>query len=395
MMRVGLDARTLFSEQRRGIGKSLMRLYQGLAIARPDWEIVAYHRSVGEVPADLPGQFLPRFIEMPGDRYDAWTQVRLPTTARLDRVSVLHCPANVCPSWMPVPTVVTLHDLIPLDLPAWQGSRELARFEQSVAAACSKATAVCTPSKYTKRRLVAEHGLRASRGVVVRWGATVERDPLDVGGVQSVLRSHGIDRDYLLHLGAADPRKNTRGVIESWAMVRQNIRRACKLVIVGLDDKTLMQIDKLARLLGVRESVLLHGYVSEADLPVLMSAASLLLYPSESEGFGLPILEAFSLATPVITSDTTSLPEIAGRAAELVPPGVATALATSITRLMQDPMRRAELAERGSLRLTKFKWADAVERFAEVLELASRTRRKRLRAGDRQQESPSNRRSAA
>ncbi len=166
-MRIGLDARTLFSPQRRGIGKSLHRLYARLAAIRPDWRVNAYHRSPAYVPEDLPSNFVPRFIEMPGDRYDAWTQLRLPTAAWLDKADVLHCPANHCPHWMPVPTVVTLHDLIPMDMPQGRGGQEMQRFEQAVASACTKATAVVTPSKYTRKRLIKEHGLHAKRGIAV------------------------------------------------------------------------------------------------------------------------------------------------------------------------------------------------------------------------------------
>lgn len=376
-MRIALDARTLFSPQRRGIGKSLHRLYDRLAAVRPGWEVYAYHRSPGYVPGDLPSNFVPRFIEMPGDRYDAWTQLRLPTAAWLDKSDVLHCPANHCPHWMPVPTVVTLHDLIPLDMPEGRTSDELHRFEQAVGSACSKATAVVSPSKYTRRRLVKEHGLNAKRAISVPWGVTVEQEAIDVSDFDDTLRGYGIDRQYMLHLGAPAPRKNTRGVIEAWAMVRKAYRQKWKLLIIGLDEKTKASIEKLCVALGIQEEVLLHGYAKEADLPVLMSAASALLYPSLSEGFGLPVLEAFAVATPVLTSDTTSLPEVAGDAAELVPPGVATALSSAITRLMKDPMRRGELTERGSHRLTQYRWADAADQYAQVLEIAGRSRRRK------------------
>jgi len=375
-MRIGLDARTLFTPGRRGIGKSLIRLYQSLAAARPDWQVLAYHRSMGYLPGDLPGNFLPRYIEMPGDRFDAWTQLRLPAAAKLDKVDVLHCPANICPQWMPVPTVVTLHDLIPLDMPEGRDNTELTRFEQAVGSACAKATAVVTPSKYTRRRLIDEHGLDPKRGVVVRWGATVERDALDVGDIEQVQQRYGIGSDYLVHMGAAEPRKNTRGVIESWAMVRAAYRRGWKLLIVGLDEKTRDDLMRLTRILGIEDQVMLHGYAKEEELPILISGSSGLVYPSLSEGFGLPILEAFALATPVITSDTTSLPEVAGDAAELVPPGVPTALASAMTRLIKDPLRRGELVMRGVSRLTKFRWADAADRFGSVLEIARRNGRR-------------------
>lgn len=376
-MRIGLDARTLFSPQRRGIGKSLLRLYSRLAETHPDWQVIAYHRSPAYVPDDLPSNFKPKRIEIPGDRYDAWTQLRLPTAAMVDRADVLHCPANHCPQWMPVPTVVTLHDLIPMDLPEGRGNDEMQRFEQAVATACSKATAVTTPSKYTRRRLIQEHGLNPKRGVVVPWGATVENgDVLDISDVDTVLQRYGVDRNYLLHLGAREPRKNTRGVIEAWAMVRRSYRRGWKLLIIGLDEETKVDLAKLAHILGIDNEILLHGFASEAELPILLSTAGALVYPSISEGFGLPVLEAFAVATPVLTSDTTSLPEIAGDAAELVPPEIATALASAMTRLIKDPMRRGELVTRGSQRLTKFRWADAGDRFAAVLHAAARTGRR-------------------
>ena len=376
-MRIGLDARTLFSPQRRGIGKSLLRMYAGIAAARPEWEVFAYHRCAGPLPKDLPSNFVSRQIEIPGDRFDAWTQVRLPTAARLDRVDVLHCPANYCPNWMPVPTVVTLHDLIPLDLPETVNENEHARFEHAVSSACSKANIVCTPSRYTKRRLIEEHGLHPQRAVVVRWGATAEPGMVSLSGIEQTLQRYGIKSNYLLHMGARDPRKNTRGVIEAWAMAGRSRRRDWKLVIVGLDDNTLSEMKRLVTLLGIEREVKLHGYAPEQDLMVLLSAASILLYPSMSEGFGLPVLEAFASATAVLTSDTSSLPEVAGDAAELVPPGEATALASAMTRLMNDPMRRAELVRRGTRRLMKYRWSDASERLASALDIAARTGRRR------------------
>jgi len=382
-MRIALDARTLFSPQRRGIGKSLHRLYERLAAVRPDWEVYAYHRNPGDIPSDLPTNFVPRLVEMPGDRYDAWTQLRLPTAAWLDKADVLHCPANHCPHWMPVPTVVTLHDLIPLDMPDGRDGIELQKFEQAVGSACSKATAVISPSKYTRRRLVKDHGLHAKRAITVPWGVTVEYEMIDVSNIDATLQSYGVDRQFMLHMGADEPRKNTRGVIEAWAMVRPTYRKKWKLLIVGLDEATKRSLEKLCAALGIQDQVLLHGYAAEEDLPVLLSAAAVLLYPSLSEGFGLPVLEAFAVATAVLTSDTTSLPEVAGHAAELVPPGVATSLSSAITRLMKDPMRRGELVERGTHRLMQYRWADAAEQYARVFEIAARSRRRQRRAASK------------
>ncbi|MFI4861478.1 MAG: glycosyltransferase family 4 protein [Phycisphaerales bacterium JB063] len=379
-MRLGLDARTLFADQRRGIGKSMLRLYSHLADARPGWEIVAYHRTPGPPPADLPRNFTPRFIEMRGDRFDAWTQVRLPAAARMDRVDALHCPANLCPRWMPVPTLVTIHDVIPLDMPQGRSSRELKRFELSVEHACQKAAAVVSPSHYVRGRLVGEHGLDPRRGLVVPWGPTLENHTIDITRAEAVVGKLGVTCPYLLHFGAGEERKNTRGVIEAWAMVRPRYRQNCRLLIVGLDDKTRQELGRLCDMLGLGKSIVLQGYVPESELPLLLSCATVLLYPSLSEGFGLPVLEAFASATPVITSDTTSLPEVAGGAAMLVPPGRATSLATAMTSLIKDPMRRAELAGRGTKRLRDYNWDKSAVDFARVCEAVGKLRRGRRTA---------------
>lgn len=378
-MRIGLDARTLVSSNRRGIGKAMLRLYQHLQADHPDWEVLAYHRSVGPIPDDLPANFKPVHIEIPGDRFDAWTQLRLPAAARLDGVDVLHCPANLCPRWMSVPTVVTVHDLIPLDLPQGRSSLELRRFEQSIAAACEHATAVVTPSRYTCNRLIHEHKLDARRGIVVPWAVTLGSDTIDIHKAEDIVRRYGIDRGYLLHFGAAEPRKNTKELIGAWAMVRRTYRQYWRLVIVGLDEKTMADCRKLAQSLGIEKDLVLLGFVPEKELPLLLTCASVLVYPSQSEGFGLPILEAFATATAVICSDTTSLPEVAGDAALLVPPDSATSLATAMTQLLKDPMRRSDLVQRGSRRLSKFRWHTAAERFAATLDAASRIRRERTR----------------
>lgn len=397
-MRIGLDARTLFAPNRRGIGKSLLRLYQELAAARPDWQVIAYHRtppgwspksspkSASTWPADLPDNFTPRYIEMPGDRFDAWTQLRLPTAAKMDRVDLLHCPANVCPRWMPVPTLVTIHDLIPLDMPQGRPSQELKRFEQSIEAACTKAAGVVCPSQYTRDRLVSDHGLRPERGSVVPWGLTLGEHTIDIARVDEIVRRYGIDRSYLLHFGAAEERKNTRGVIEAWAMVRKRYRKPWRLLIVGLDKPTRDEMTRLAAALGVTRDLRLAGFVPENDLPQILGSASMLIYPSLSEGFGLPIIEAFATATAVITSDTTSLPEVTGGdlsdggAALLVPPGRATALANAITSLMKDPMRRAELTTRGTKRLQNYDWRRSTEHFAQICKATAKLRSGRTAA---------------
>lgn len=371
-MRIGLDARTIYTAHRRGIGKSLLRLYQTLSLVRPDWQVVAYHRL--DVPdRNLPQLFAegfvqPRMIEMPGDRFDAWHRIRLPMAARNDGVDLLHCPANACPSLLPVPTLVTIHDLIPLDRPDTVPAREARRFERQVTNACRKASAILCPSIYTSTRLVRDMGVEPERIHVAPWGAEAFHAEFSDEQIDEVCSRYRVSRPFVLHLGAPDPRKNTSRMLEAWAMIGPKIRRTWQLLVVGLDAAAQKQLLDYSYKLGIHESVTLHGFADEADMPALYAAAEVLAYPSLSEGFGLPILEAFAARTAVLTSNCTSLPEIAGDAALLVDPEDPVSLSHGLAKIVRDPTLRRDLVERGVRRLPRYTWKRCAERFAAAAE---------------------------
>jgi glycosyltransferase involved in cell wall biosynthesis len=368
-MRIALDARTIYARQRRGMGKSLVLLYRALAEVRPEWEVIAYHRWDEPLPDLLPEGFVqPRLIEMPGDRFEAWQHWRLPLAAWRDGADLLHCPANHCPRWMPLPTVVTIHDLIPLDLQEARDPVEVKRFEQSVRRACQRAAGITCPSQYTRSRLLAEWAVASDRVHVTPWAATEPLEEIDEAAVRWTMLKYELSGPYVLHFGAGEARKNTRRMIEAWALVSRQWRRNWKLLVVGLDGPTRGQMEKTCERLGVSESVLLQGFADEADLAALLAGAEVLAYPSLSEGFGLPVLEAFAAGTAVLTSNRTSLPEVAGDAAVLVEPEDSCGIAQGLGRLMKDSLLRFELGQRGRKRAGEYSWPCCAERFARAIE---------------------------
>ena len=371
-MRIGLDARTIFSPRRRGIGKSLVRLYQTLQIVRPHWQVVAYHRQLdNQLPAGnlFPDSFLQsRCIEMPGDRFDAWQRLRLPMAARLDRVDVLHCPANSCPGWTPVPTVATIHDLIPLDYPDTVSPLDARRFQRHVQVACRRAAAITCPSLYTVRQLIRDMRVDSSRLHLTPWGADTRSREVTAQRLNELTGRYRLTHPFVLHFGAADPRKNTRRLLEAWALIGARSRRRWQLVVVGLDAGAQGQMLEYCQGLGVRDSVSLNGFAAEQDVADLLTAAGVLAYPSRAEGFGLPVLEAFAAGTPVLTSNRTSLPEVAGDAAELIDPDDPVGIAHGLGRLLRDGPLRDQLAQRGRQRLSEYSWTSCAERFARTLE---------------------------
>lgn len=372
-MRIGLDARTIYWPTRRGTGKNLIDLYGYVAQMQPTWEIRAYHRLAQPLNEVILPQanIIDHFMDMPGDRYHCWERIRLPWQAWKDNVDVLHCPANTCPSVFPVPTMVTIHDLIPLDMPAGRKPEVVEHFRRSILRACKRASWIITPSLYTRNRLVTEFGANPNRITVNAWAADSNMRYIPESQCQETLLRYAIDRPYVIHFGASAPRKNTRRVIESWAMVNHHARRNWQLVIVGLDEKTMLKARKQIDNLGITSHVNLNGFVPEEDIAPLLSGAEILAFPSLSEGFGLPILDAFTANTAVLTSDVTSLPEVAGDAALLVNPEDSVSIANGLARMMKDRCYRRELINAGHNRLLHYTWQATTERYLQAVQQAA------------------------
>jgi glycosyltransferase involved in cell wall biosynthesis len=370
-MRLALDARTIYWPVRRGTGKNLIDLYTHVLALKPDWQVVAYHRLPGAPLPLLPPAAIPRLIEMPGDRFEAWRRLRLPLAAWRDRADFLHCPANLAPPWSAVPTVVTIHDLIPLDMPQAGGATERAGFRLAIQQSARRAAHIITPSRYTADRLAREFGADPARMTVNHWAPDSRMRRVPRGAQDHVLERYRLSRPFVLHFGAADPRKNTARLLEAWARVGRTRRGDWVLLVVGLDDRTRQALGHMVDTLGLGDSVRLHGFADESDLPALLSGAGILAYPSLSEGFGLPILDAWVAGTAVLTSNTTSIPEVVGPngiAALMVDPADSGAIAWGLGQLMGDRISRAHLVVGGRQRVGQYTWANTAARFVGVVE---------------------------
>ena len=191
--------------------------------------------------------------------------------------------------------------------------------------------------------------------------------------LQRVRQTYGIEGEYILSVGAIQPRKNLSRLVAAYSRLRRATPEGNlpKLVLAGkcawLYEETLRTIKELQ----VSDSVILTGYVSEKDLPVLYSGALCFVYPSYFEGFGLPPLEAMKCGVPVIVGNRTSLPEVVGDAGILVDPFDADAIAGAMNKLISDSNFRAELAARGLARAELFDWRETARQTLTVYERAA------------------------
>jgi glycosyltransferase involved in cell wall biosynthesis len=374
-MLLAVDARQVFRANRRGIGKALRLMLGHLATARPQWSFRLFHQndSPDEPFPERAVNVLPQRIDIPGDRFGLWEHLRLPLAAWRSGADVLYCPANTGPRWPPRPMVVTVYDLIPLELDPT--NRANIAWGKSVARAARAARRVHTASDHTARQLHALLDIPASKIEMIPIAAdprfALITDPEKLEAMRAKYRVPS-GRPFVLGFGAADPRKNTRRILEAWAKLPAAVRERFFLLLVGVQDSVLPGFQKIATELLPTGGWHIHGFADEIDLPALLSAAELLCYPSLAEGFGLPVMEAFGCGTAVLTSNTTSLAEVAGDAAVLVNPADSEAIAKGLSAVLSDDRYRVDLAKRGAMRAKACTWPVVAENMANLFAAVAR-----------------------
>ncbi len=285
-----------------------------------------------------------------------WEQIVAPFTTSRAHLDVLFCPVNVVPLTGSVPSVVTVHDLAFLAYPEAFHAAKRRYLAAMTRLSVRRARRVIAVSAHTRDDLIRHFGVRPERIAVIPNAADERYRPADDPGEVARFKAenHLPDR-FILFVGTLEPRKNVRRLIEAFASLGAE-DAAVKLVIVGAAGWLTSDLAPLVRLRGLGDRIVFTGYVSDDDLPRWYRAATLFCYPSLYEGFGLPVLEAMACGAPVVTSRTSSLPEVAGDAALLVDPTDVRDLARALQSLLADDVRRAEMSAAGIARSRLFSW---------------------------------------
>lgn len=362
-MRVGLLGHLLsfrLGYRQAGVSRYIEALGRTLPHVDPTLQLVLYTsadtwRRVPEHFADhVTARVTPLPTHMPPVRI-VWEQAVAPLQTRRDRVDILHAPVNVLPLLCPQPSVVTVHDLAFLIEPATYPAIKRSYLTIFTALSVHRATRVIAVSEQTRRALLARFRLHPSRIVVVPNGVDSRfqpvRDPVALAALRErfVLPEH-----FFLYVGTLQPRKNLVRLIKAFAQVFTQL--GWPLVLVGARGWQDSEIFQHLQALGLHSAVRAVGYVPVEELPLWYSAATVFVYPSIYEGFGLPVLEAMACGTPVLTSVGTAMAEVAGDAAYLVDPYDIGAIAQGLWQLATTPSLRADLAARGVMRAAQFTW---------------------------------------
>ena len=371
-MRIGVDY-TAAVRQKAGIGRYARSLIR--ALARLDHENAYVLLSAGKEQdgEPWPANFCLRTLPLT-DRHLSilWQKLRLPLpvewlTGRLD---LFHSPDFVLPPVRRARTVLTIHDLSFLRHPDCSSPALLEYLMSAVPRSVARADLVLADSQSTQRDLIELMGVDAARIRVVYPAVDETFVRSDQAGVAAVRARYQIDGPYILSLGTLQPRKNYVRLIEAFGMLKETSGIPHRLVIGGGPGWLYEPIYETIERLGLQAEVRMLGYVDEGDLPALYTGADVFAFPTLYEGFGIPVLEAMACGTPVVASNTSSLPEAAGDAALLVSPTDTEAMAEAIGLAIDDADLRAHLVQSGLMQCQRFSWtASARELHSAYMEL--------------------------
>ncbi len=355
-MKIALDAHTLGSR----IGgnetyiKNLIEGFQGIDGEHEYLLYLVKRNEDNRFLKSLPQNFSPRFL---------WPKnplIRIPfaTPYRLlkDQVDLMHL-QYAAPPVCPVPYVLTLHDMSWERYPEYFEPVERFRLKRTTPVSVRNAAHVITCSESTKKDLMNLYSVAEEKITVTYYGKNDAFKKIDNPVLlENVKAKYGIRGKYILVVGNIQPRKNIGRLVEAFTRLKKNGKIPHKLVVVGKKAWLYADIFECVRAAGAGSEILFTDYVPDEELPLLYNGADLFIYPSIFEGFGFPVLEAMACGTPVITSNTSSMPEVAGDAAVLINPLSVPEIEKAIFETLSGEILRRRLVEAGLKRAELFTW---------------------------------------
>jgi glycosyltransferase involved in cell wall biosynthesis len=321
-----------------------------------------------------------KIVELKGGPYPIWEQYALPKAAKAEGCDVLHCTSNTAPVKTDIPLIITLHDIIYLE--GLKLSREGGTLYQrmgniyrkwNVPKVVEKAQKIVTVSHFEKKRIDKHFNFKGNEVEVVYNGVGDHFTKIsDKKELENIREKYSLPKKFLFFLGNTDPKKNTKNVLKAYSIYREKTKNPLPLVMLDFGEDKLMKILESINEKGLREHIQLTGYIINSDLPAIYNLCEAFLYPSKRESFGIPILEAMACGAPVITSNTSSMPEVAGDAAYIVDPENPESISLGIHRMLTNHSLKNKNIEKGYQRAKDFSWLNSARQMLKVYQSLTR-----------------------
>lgn len=371
--RIAIDAHMVGGEE-TGNERYIQGLVGGLRALGEGNEYLLYTPDPALLPPDLLARHIRARRVVPADNFRR-VGLAMPRATRQDRADLLHVTYTL-PPLLPCPAVVTVHDISYRLYPETFSLRDRLLLSLAVPRSMRRAARVITDSEAARRDIIRHYRLPGAKVAAIPLAAGEQfREGIAPETVAAVRARYRLPERFILAVGNLQPRKNLRRLIDAYAALRTSHPVDCHLVLVGQPYWRHAELARVITMHGLEERVITTGYVADEDLPAIYRAATIFAYPSIYEGFGLPPLEAMACGTAVVTSNTSSLPEVIGEAGLLVDPFDTGAIAAALRRLLDDADLRERLRKAGLRRAADFSWREVARRTVHVYEAAITARR--------------------
>jgi glycosyltransferase involved in cell wall biosynthesis len=361
---IGVDATPLLGE-RSGVGNYTARLLAAQLKTEPDRDYLLYsNRPLENLEPGLErARRIPGYL--PSSRW-LWMQVMLPRIVNQTKPDLCHFTNALAPLWLNKPFVLSIYDATLFLYSRYHPRTRLLAIRLMLPLAVRRAAAVITISQSARRDLLQVLKIPPEKIHVV-YGAAPRHfaQVTDTAELARIRHKYNLPQQFLLYVGTLEPRKNLSRLVRAFGRLKEQ-GQPHKLVLAGPWGWSMTGFRQQIESLGLKESVQMLGYIPDEDLPGLYSLATVFVFPSLYEGFGLPPLEAMACGTPVLSSRNSSLAEICGEAAYLVDPLDEESLVAGLQRVLADKTLREELGEFGRQRAAEFSWERAAKETAAV-----------------------------
>lgn len=360
-MKIGIDASRAFLRERTGIEEYSYQTIKHLREPLKDHQVVLYLRKNQDtrINFELPEKWSIKVIKFP--RF--WTQLGLALEMLWNPVEILFIPAHIIPWIHPENTIVAIHGLeyefMPEAYSLWE--RFYMRF--FIRMSCRWAKKIIAVSKNTKEDLKKFYDVPEEKMRVIYEGANLEEH--DIGYMTQ--KKENYSGPYLLFIGRLEKRKNIEGIIAAFEILKEKYKIPHKLILAGKPGYGFPEIEVRLNNSSCKRDIVLTGFIEEARKWELFQGADVFLFPTFYEGFGLPILEAQASGVPVVTSNVSSLPEVAGESALYADPKEPSILAEIVNRLINDRELRDVIIKKGHENLERFRWETCSKKIAGLI----------------------------
>ncbi|MBK8988115.1 MAG: glycosyltransferase family 4 protein [Chloroflexi bacterium] len=357
---VGINAHLLSGEagyRRAGIHQYIAQVLRHLPTGGDNPQPIVFTRFADDL-ADVPG------LTFVGSRWPTeqrsarilWEQLAWPWQAWRRKLDALHSMAFVTPLFSPCPTIVTVYDLSFLHFPQQFPTLQRLYLSSQTGRSCRQARRVITISEASRQDVHRFFGVPLDHIAVIYPGVDGLYRPLPPEEVAAFRRRKQLPARFALHVGTLQPRKNIPTLLDAFAQLPDH---NLHLVLAGGKGWLFDEIFRRVQALGLAERVHFPGYVPDEELPLWYNAADLFVFPSVYEGFGMPVVEAMACGTPVVASNSSSIPEAVGPAGLLFDPHHAAALADRMATVLDDPALSARMRQQGMVHAAQFSWEQA------------------------------------